>query len=62
MQVALCAGEYANSRLVDGVTRYSLFVPIPMGLAPLPQRSDALTWNIEKRFLNVGQTKYAIIK
>ena len=32
MQVALCAGANANSRLVDGVTYYSLSVPVPMGL------------------------------
>lgn len=32
MQVALCAGEDTNSRQVDGVTRYFLSVPIPMGL------------------------------
>lgn len=32
MQVALCAGEDTNSRPVDGVIRYSLSVPVPMGL------------------------------
>lgn len=32
MQVALCAAEDANSRPVDGVTRYPLSVPVPMGL------------------------------
>lgn len=32
MEVALCAGENMNSRSVNGVARYPLSVPVPMGL------------------------------